>query len=240
MSTNQTASTTTTRPDPPQPPPAQAGGEPTQDAGGGKSSSSGGRGTDRGRRPIGWGLALIAAGTLWLLSVAGVTVRWELVLPVALVGIGGALLVGGRWTARGGWIGLGVVVAVLALAASTTPSSPSVSAGDRSYTVVDVSDLEESYSLGAGSLTIDLRGLELPEGTTELSAGVSMGDLVVRVPPEVTIDGEASVVMGEVVAFDQSRSGVTPSLSFTDAGADPDRQLSLDLQVGLGRIEVTR
>lgn len=191
-------------------------------------------------RPVGWGLALIAAGSLWLLSLAGVPMRWDLVLPGALVVIGVLLLTGGRWTVRSGLIGLGVVVAVLALAIAVRPATPSISAGDRTYAVTDLADLDETYRLGAGSLTLDLRELELPEGTTELTGEVGMGELVVHVPPDVTIDGEGRVGLGEVVAFEQSRGGIAPMLAFTEPGDESDRVLELELRVGLGSIEVVR
>ena len=192
-----------------------------------------------GGRPIGWGLVLIAAGVLWLLSLAGVPIRWELVLPIALVAVGTLLLLGGRWSAHGGLIGLGVVLAVTAFVVATSPAAPSVSAGDRTHRVTDVADLESAYTLGAGTLTLDLRELELPDGTTEVAAGVTMGELVVWVPADVTVEGEGSVVMGEVAAFGRSASDITPRLALAEPG-DADRVLVLDLRVTLGRIEVTR
>lgn len=182
---------------------------------------------------------MIAAGTLWLLSLAGVPILWELVLPVALVVIGILLLAGGR-IARSGLIGLGVVVTVVALAVSVTPAGVPVSAGDRTHTVTDVADLESHYRLGAGSLTVDLRDVELPEGTTELTAEVGMGELIVRVPPAVTVEGEGRVAMGEVLAFEDTRGGIAPTLTFTEPGHETGRVLILDLQVGLGSIEVDR
>lgn len=193
-----------------------------------------------GARPIGWGLALIGAGVVWLLALAGVSIPWELVLPVALLVIGVLLLAGGRWMAHSGLIGLGVVLAVFALVSPVAPGPASVSAGDRTHTVTDVSDLESDYRLGAGTLTIDLTDLDLPPGTTALTASVGMGELVVRVPPDVTVEGEARVGMGDVVAFDASRGGIAPTLDLRRPGASADDVLELELRVGLGSIEVVR
>ncbi len=212
--------------EPPAPPPAQ-----------GASGDAGGPGP---QPLIGWGLALIGAGTLWLLSLAGVSIPWAIVLPVTMITIGVLLLAGGRLIARSGLIGLGVVVTVVALVVSVTPTAVSVSAGDRAHTVTELDDLDSEYRLGAGSLTIDLRSLELPAGTTELTAGVSMGELIIHVPPEVTVEGDGRVAMGEVVAFGASRGGIAPTLTFADPGGAPDRVLVLDLRVGLGSIEVER
>jgi hypothetical protein len=138
---------------------------------------------------------------LWLLSLTGVTIAREIVLALAMIAIGVLLLAGGRLIARSGLIGLGVVTGVLALALSVTPESMLFSAGDRTHTVTDIADLDANYRLGAGSLTIDLRGLELPAGTTEVTAGVSMGELIIHVPPEATVEGEGRAAPGEVVTL---------------------------------------
>jgi hypothetical protein len=47
------------------------------------------------------GVALMAAGGLWLLHVLGVPLRWEVLLPSALIAIGLAVLVGGRRSGDG-------------------------------------------------------------------------------------------------------------------------------------------
>lgn len=229
MSSNTSPPPSGSPPPAPAPPPPDARGE----------SGDRDRPAPPGGRPIGLGLLLVAAGALWLVSLAGVPIRWDLVLPIALVVVGALLLVGGRWTARGGLIGLGVVLAIVALIGSVAPPAPSISAGDRTYTVSDLADLDPTYTLGAGTLTLDLRELDLPPGATEVSVGVSMGELIVRVPEGVSVDGEASVVMGDVGAFGRSSSGITPHLDLAEPG-DADRELALDLRVILGRIEVTR
>lgn len=191
-------------------------------------------------RPIGWGLALIGAGILWLLNIVGVPIDWQLVLPIAIVAIGLVLLLGGRHVARGGFIGLGIVLAVIALVMSVTPTEVSISAGDRTHTVTDLADLDPSYRLGAGTLTLDLRDLELPLGTTELSASVSMGELVVRVPDDVTVTGTGNVIAGEVISFGRTTSGLGPRAALEGAGVEGGPILDLDLQVMFGQIEVTR
>ncbi len=191
-------------------------------------------------RPIGWALALIGAGVLWLLHVVGVTIAWELILPVAIIAIGLTLLAGGRHVARSGLIGLGIVLTVIALVLPVTPMQVSVTAGDRTYEVTEVAELEPSYNLGAGTLTLDLRDLDLPDGTTELAASVSMGELVVRVPDDVTVTGTGNTLAGEVVSFGRTTAGLAPRRALDEAGTDGGPVLDLDLRTGFGRIEVTR
>lgn len=191
-------------------------------------------------RPIGLGLALIGAGVLWLLHLAGVLVNWQVVLPIAIIAIGLGLLIGGRHVARGGLIGLGIVLTVVALVVSVTPMQLSITAGDRTHTVTDLAELEPSYSLGAGTLTLDLRDLELPPGTTELGATVSMGELLVRVPDDVTVTGSGHTIAGEVVSFGRTTAGVAPRRALDETGVENGPVLDLELRTGLGRIEVTR
>jgi hypothetical protein len=193
----------------------------------------------RRSRPVGWGIAFIAAGVLWMLSLAGVDIRWDLVVPVALIGIGLALAVGARWGTGGGLLGLGIVLTIVAIVTSLLPVPVTASAGDRELTITEITELQPSYSLGAGSLTLDLRDLELPRGTTEVAARVTLGELVVRVPDDVAVTGRASVTIGEVEGFDHTNEGIGPSIQLSGDGPD-DAILELDLRAGIGRIEVTR
>lgn len=214
---------------PPPPPPEDR--EPVERAGGQPGPTA---------RPIGWALALIGAGILWLLALAGVQIDWQLVLPIAVIGIGVLLLTGGRHVAHGGLIAVGIVLTVIALGLSVTPMQLSISAGDRTHTVTEVADLDPSYSLGAGTLTLDLRELDLPSGTTELDASVSFGELVVRVPDDVTVTGTGRTIAGEVVSFGRTTAGLAPRRALTEPGIEDGPILDLQLRTGFGRIEVTR
>lgn len=212
-------------PDGPHRDPARPGPPPQRDRG------------PRGTRPVGWGLALIGAGVLWILSLAGVDIRWDLIVPIALIGIGLLLAIGARWGTGGGLLGLGIVLTIVAIVTAALPVS--ASAGDRDLTITEIAELEPSYSLGVGNLTLDLRDVELPPGTTELAARVTLGELVIQVPDRVAVTGQASATIGEVVGFDRTSGGVGSSIRL--AGDGPDGPiLDLDLRAGIGRIEVTR
>ena len=182
---------------------------------------------------------LIGVGVVWLLALAGVSLPWELVVPAALVVTGALVLLSPLWGGGSGLVGFGIVLAILALVVAV-PSPAAISAGDRTIAITDVADLEDRYGLGAGTMTLDLRGLELPPGTTEVTAGVNLGELVVVVPSDVTVTGEGRVFLGEIEHFDRTSSGVAPRASFSEAGDDADRVLELRLRVGLGQIEVRR
>jgi hypothetical protein len=236
-------STTTDRTTPAGPTPGQEGPPPPAppwSGGGGQGPPPGQGPPTRRHRPVVTGVALIVAGGLWMLHVLGVPLRWEVLLPSALIAIGLAVLVGGRWAATAGLVTVGTVVAIVALLVTIFPTSPSVSAGDRTHAVTSMDELEERYELGAGDLTVDLRELELPAGTTSLEVRVGAGQLTVLVPAGATVVVDAEVGLGEVVAFDTRVSGVTPQRRVTEEG-DPDAgTLEIEASVGLGQLEVSR
>jgi hypothetical protein len=230
------------------PAPSQVGGSPPAAGTGdtGWSPATGGTG-DAGwsppdpprRRPVGLALVLITVGVVWLLALAGVNLPWEVLVPGALVVVGVLVLLSPRWGGGSGLIGLGIALAILALVVAV-PSPAALSAGERTIAVTDVADLEDRYGLGAGTMTLDLRSLELPPGTTEVQAGVNLGELVVLVPPDASITGEGRAFLGEVESFERTSSGVAPRAELTEPGDDLDRVLDLRLRVGLGQIEVRR
>jgi hypothetical protein len=189
------------------------------------------------RRPIGLALALITVGVVWLLALAGVSLPWELLVPAALIVTGVLVLLSSRWRGGTGLIGFGIALAIVALLVAV-PSPAALSAGDRTIAVTDVADLEDRYGLGAGTMTLDLRELELPPGTTEIEAGVNLGELVVVVPPDVSVTGEGRIFLGEIEHFDRTSGGIAPRAAFAEPG--DDRILELRLRVGLGQIEVRR
>jgi hypothetical protein len=222
---------TTDRPTtrPPAPPPARpawSGGEPPPEA--------------PGRRPVVAGTVLVVVGALWLLQVLGVRIAWEVLLPVAVIVVGLAVLVGGRSKLAAGLVPLGVVLAVLAGIAVLLPGTASLETGQRSLVVADLADLDESYSLGAGQLTLDLRELELPEGTTPLRISVGLGELRVQVPADATVVVDGRVGAGELVAFGTRVDGLGPRRELTETGTDGAGTLRIEARVGLGTMEVTR
>lgn len=196
------------------------------------------------RRPYGLALLLIGGGIVWALALFGVPIRWSLVLPAALIVIGVLLLLD-RSTASGGLIGVGIVLLVVSLVFVPLSSAADADFGERQVVITDISDLAEEHSLGVGSLRLDLRGLELEEGTVvPVSADVGIGELRVQVPEDVVVTGEARAGIGAVQGTSGSRGGFGVSTSLRDAEADEVPEgaavLELDLEVGIGQVVVTR
>ena len=188
--------------------------------------------------PVGTALALIAAGAVWLASLAGVAIPWRQALPVALIVIGVAVLATSRRASRGGLIGLGVAVAIVAVIATLAPGQPAISAGDRTIAPSAGGSLARDYRLGLGSLVVDLSDMELPEGTTTLEVSVLIGEVTVIVPEGVRVVGSARAAVGEVTAFGQTSEGLRPDVVLAD-GTGP-RVLRLNVGAVVGSVEVTR
>jgi predicted membrane protein len=192
------------------------------------------------------GIVLVVAGVLLLLSRAGVVVSPWPALPALLLAIAGVAIaiegLQGRW--NGTLIGLAVVLTIIAGVSTTATNSwdaTSGGVGDRAYTPQSVADMQERYELGAGSLQLDLRQLDIPQGTTQLAVDVGMGEIQVRVPEGVAVGVQADSGTGEVVFFGDQQGGLGIDRTYETPGyADADQRLDLDLSVGLGRIEVTR
>jgi phage shock protein PspC (stress-responsive transcriptional regulator) len=187
--------------------------------------------------------ALLAVGVLAIQDVywASVPAGMYVAVPLAVVGIG--LLIG-TWFGRSrGLLALGIVLA-LALVPTTLAGRLDGELGDAHVRIASLDELpDERVRYGGGNIDYDLSAMTLTDAdsaTLELELGV--GNLHVVVPPsaDVTITGDVSV--GDIRVFDQASSGVGRERTFTDHGPDGPGggTLTLDLEVGVGEIEVTR
>ena len=90
-----------------------------------------------------------------------------------------------------------------------------------------------------GNFELDLRQLQLPLGTTTVTARVGIGQLVVQVPQGVSVQVVASSGLGEVQVLGEQDNGIANRVD-TTAEAGGDRRLELDLRVGIGQVRVER
>jgi hypothetical protein len=195
---------------------------------------------DRAWHQLVMGGLLLAAGVLWLLQATDVVeLRWRLVLPAALIVVGLAVVAVSWRRPAGGLVAVGVVLTVLVVASTAAPVRLSARVGDRSERPSTVAELQRSYSLGMGQLTVDLRRLTLERDTT-VEASVGVGELTVLVRPEVPLVVEASVAMGEVTAVDRVDSGLGVSMEERIPGTVEAPTLTLELSVGVGQVRVVR
>ena len=202
----------------------------------------------RQRSPLGamtLSVATLVTGVLLALRLSGVdAITAPRVLAVALLVVGGGLLVG-AWVGRARWlIAVGLVLA-LALGASVAARSSGLDdgLGERTWTPVG----DASYALGAGEAELDLS--RLPRGSTSrIDVELGVGRVLVLVPRDVRVTGEAEAGVGELlVVFDDGRRRVLNPDDDTDVrervflpGETGGPEVELDLEVGMGQIEVRR
>ncbi len=201
----------------------------------------------RPRSPLGAltvSAATLLSGVLLALRLSGVdSLTAPRILAVALLVVGGGLLVG-AWVGRARWlIAVGLLLA-LALGASAAARSAGLQdgLGERRWTPAG----DASYALGAGEAVLDLS--DLPRGSTaEVDAELGVGHLLVLVPRDVRVTGEAELGVGELLQVDDGRRRVLNPGDDTDVrervlfpGEAGGPEVELDLAVGMGQIEVRR
>lgn len=185
-------------------------------------------------------LVLIGAG--WLLETLGVAeVPWGALLPVVLVVIGLALLIGARTGRHGGLVALGMVLTVLLAFSSSFNITLAGGVGERVVRLVTASDLRDEYRLAMGTMTLDLSGLagRLPAGGSALEASVGMGELVVIVPAGVEVRANGEVGAGDLELLDKTWSGLGVEGTVETPGyRTGGSRLALQLSAGLGTVKV--
>lgn len=185
---------------------------------------------------------LVLGGLVWLLDVTGV-VDFSLgnILPIALILVGIGLVITARSGEHEGLIWLGVILTIVLTVTSLADIRLQGGVGDRDYRPATAAELRDSYQLGIGNLDLDLRDIQFPEGETRIEITLGMGDMTVQLPDDVDVSAEWTVAAGEADVFDRSDDGVIIEGSTQTSGfASAERRVRLDLNLGLGSIEVTQ
>lgn len=191
-----------------------------------------------------WGGLLIILGTVFLLVQLDLDIdlpSWQVGLSAALIFVGVLMLVEARRGFHGGLMTLAVALTVILGLSAATNFNLAVDGafGDSRYQVTEASDLRGDYSHAFGSMIVDLRDLELREGTTDLSLSSVFGSVVLDLPPDVPFRLEASSIFGSVDAPGVSAEGIAANRTYTSPGyEDAERRLDIEISVvfGSGRI----
>lgn len=204
--------------------------------------------------PITLALALLGGG------VAGVLVMLTsglmglpIVFATALAIVGFGLVVGSFARTGRGLIPFALILALLTWGAVETRGIlPTLGrdVGDISVAPTDPAALAPRYDRGAGTITLDLSRLDttVPAGTDatpiRTAASVGLGEIVVTVPADADLTVRAHADLGDVSYGTTDQGGTDAQLSVVDdLGADgvrSGRPIELDLQAGLGQVEVRR
>lgn len=190
------------------------------------------------------GLLLVLFGVGWLLEVLDVIdFPWDVLLPIALILVGVAIVVASRSGARpGGLIAVGIVLTGVMVIGSAIDFPLGGGVGERLERPTTVSELRDEYVLGIGQLTVDLTDLSAgalgADARTRVRVGV--GQLVVIVPEELPVLVFARATVGNVRVFEDEEGGFGAE---REAGPGLDGRgsvIELVLSVGLGEVEVRR
>ncbi|NQV08180.1 hypothetical protein HQ535_16730 [bacterium] len=184
------------------------------------------------------GLIIALVGVGWLLESLDVTVPWRGLLPAALILVGASLAIGAHRGRHGGLIALGAALTVIILLISVIEVVIDIpwGGGIGETRITADGPPESEYRWGVGSMTLDLRSVEVGDGET-IAASVVVGEMIVIVPDHIVIDIDARSGIGEVVVFGEHQGGVGAEAADVP-GSRAD--LILDLDVAIGRIEVRR
>jgi len=147
--------------------------------------------------------------------------------------VGGAFRGGARWL-----IGPALLLSLPLAAVAATDLDLRGTWGDRTYTPTTVQELERGYDMGAGSMRVDLRDVDLPPGSTTLPLELGAGEIQVLVPPGVCVLTDARVRMGAVDDGRDEEGGVDLDITDPRVVAPGTRTVRLDVDLGLGAVRV--
>ncbi|MFF3341681.1 PspC domain-containing protein [Streptomyces flavidovirens] len=210
----------------------------------------------RGPRGIGgrvFLLAVLAAGLgtglSWDAQPLGTSLQIGLSCALAVFGLGIAVSAF-RGRTGVGTILLTVITALMLTGASALPKQISTDWMRTNWKPASASAVRPAYALGSGVGTLDLSGVRVPaDSSVATRAEVGAGQLKVVVPKDVTVELRMKLGVGDiqlpgqqpqdfaiVTDQDQRRTLKQP---------EPERgksagTLRLDLEVGVGQVEVTR
>lgn len=226
--------TTPTPPAPPQPPPPLRPPQPPGPA------STVPRKAPTGRLLAGALLVLFGIG--WLVEALDVAdVPWDVVLPGALIALGGIVVVnarGGR--SQGGLIALGLVLTVVLTVGSAIDVPLTGGVGDRTFRPATLSVLRSDYGLAIGQLNLDLRDLPRsgPDASRVVHVHLGIGQVVVHVRPGALVAVRAHAEVGQVIVFGSSNGGFNVDGGFQPRVPSGTPLLTLIVTVGLGEVQV--
>ncbi|ARF74711.1 hypothetical protein B7C62_22590 [Kitasatospora albolonga] len=196
--------------------------------------------------------AALAAGALgiwlsWPDQPLGTVLQIGLVAALAVLGLG--LLVSSLLGRTGfGTVLLAMVTVVLLAGATLVPKDISTDWARKEWRPSEVAAVEPVYQLGGGDVRLDLSGVEVPRGeTVRTLVEIGAGRVVVVVPEDVTVKVRAKMGLGEVRLDEGQREQLRIRSDETiertlapPEGAGPSGTVELDVQVGLGQVEVSR
>ncbi|MFJ7325628.1 PspC domain-containing protein [Streptomyces cyaneofuscatus] len=189
----------------------------------------------------------LGTGLSWEQQPLGTALQIGLVAALAVFGLG--LLVSSALGRTGfGTVLLAVVTAVLLAGATLLPKEISTDWARQEWRPAGPAAVQQGYELGSGDARLDLSGVVVPPGeTVRTRLEVGAGRAAVVVPEGVTVKVRAEAGLGEIrleegqrvqvrIRSDDSTQRTLPP----PAGAQPAGTIELEVEVGVGQVEVSR
>jgi hypothetical protein len=193
------------------------------------------------------GALLVIGGVAWFLNQVGVVgLSLTATLSCLLITLGIGLVLTARRAGGAGLVLVGLVLTVvLASTSAVDVGLLQRGVGDRTFAPTSGDRLPAKYQLGVGSLTIDLADLTDSDlAGKDLDVQVGVGEVVVLLPSEsvVPVEMTGTARAGQVDLLGQgSQDGGTNVVEHkSDPPVEGTKPLTLDLDVGLGHIQVVR
>ncbi len=183
-------------------------------------------------------LAMLAVGVVGIIDVSGAPVAGSTYPAVVTGVIGVMLLVGAFWGRAGGLILVGLLSTTATAAALAVEK---VETDRIEVTSTAASQVRDAYTFDAGEFELDLTELRDPEALNGRTIEVTgdIGELVVRVPADMDVRANANVDgPGALTLFGHDSGGIDVSDSRTSDGGADVPELTLDLKIDVGHIEV--
>jgi hypothetical protein len=196
-------------------------------------------------------LAMVAAflGTrlTWDEHPLGTSLQTGLACALAVLGLGIAVSAFLGRTGPGS-VFLAMMTAGLLAASAALPKDIGTQWIRTTWRPATVAELRESYDVGTGVGTLDLSRLEPAQGQTVTTyAEVGMGRLHVIVPPDVTVKATIGVGVGDIQLPGDKKEDVDVAPGkhrevtlIPGPGTKPVGTVELDLEAGVGQVEVSR
>jgi len=187
------------------------------------------------------GGALLALGALGLvLTAVDVDLAWDTALALGVLACGVVALATAPFGGARGVLVLGFLVAAVGGFAAASDVELRGGVGDRVQRPATASAIPaDPYRLAIGSLTVDLRDVRFPQGTTIVRIRQGIGETVVRVADDVAVVARARATAGEVVALGVTEDGGSPSVeASTPLSLVNERRVIIDAKIGFGQIRI--
>jgi phage shock protein PspC (stress-responsive transcriptional regulator) len=186
--------------------------------------------------PVVLGALLVWGG---IVALAGIDIQDGLAVGLCLIGAG---FVAGAFIGGSKVLILPALLVGAALVATSIVDIPwEGGVGNKRWDVTSVRDLQDSYELGIGEGTLDLRDLDLSGragSTYATDVNVGVGHLLVLVPAGATLKVDGEVDAGDADVLGRHEEGMNVDVHRTIKGDADQGTIALDLHLGLGHIEV--